>query len=205
MRLLTVGDSFTYGEELENLSNAWPNLLANRIGYSLTNLAIPSGGNTQIVRNVVENYHTADLIVIAWSHFARIEFSDENGTYDIWPGYQGKLFEESVSYRHQLVEYLTRHYNDDYLYHQYLINIVLLEQLLKNKKYVMLDAFGNNQYRKYNKKYFPLASYKNFLGWPDESMAEWTDGCAKGPGGHFLEQGHQQVADKIYEYISSWL
>jgi hypothetical protein len=30
---------------------------------------------------------------------------------------------------------------------------------------------------------------------------EWTYGTPRGPRGHFLEQGHEIVADKIYEYI----
>jgi hypothetical protein len=40
-----------------------------------------------------------------------------------------------------------------------------------------------------------------YLGWPNETMMEWTYGCSKGPGDHFLEQGHEVVANKIYEHI----
>jgi hypothetical protein len=32
-------------------------------------------------------------------------------------------------------------------------------------------------------------------------MAEWTRGVQKGPGGHFLDDGHKKVADKINEHI----
>jgi hypothetical protein len=32
-------------------------------------------------------------------------------------------------------------------------------------------------------------------------MMEWTYETPQGPGGHFLEQGHVIVADKINEYI----
>ena len=41
---------------------------------------------------------------------------------------------------------------------------------------------------------------KSYIGWPN-TMMEMTHGVPKGPGGHFLEQGHEIVADKIYEYI----
>ena len=56
MKLLTVGDSFTYGEELADISSAWPHLLGDQIGYKVTNLARPGCGNTRMVRQVVENY-----------------------------------------------------------------------------------------------------------------------------------------------------
>jgi hypothetical protein len=38
-------------------------------------------------------------------------------------------------------------------------------------------------------------------------MMEWTYRTPQGPGGHFLEQGHAIVADKIYEHIRnlSWI
>jgi hypothetical protein len=34
-------------------------------------------------------------------------------------------------------------------------------------------------------------------------MMDWTYNTPKGPGGHFLEEGHAIVADKIYEHIRS--
>jgi hypothetical protein len=38
-------------------------------------------------------------------------------------------------------------------------------------------------------------------------MMEWTYGSPQGPMGHFLEEGHAIVADKIYEHIRhlGWL
>jgi hypothetical protein len=32
-------------------------------------------------------------------------------------------------------------------------------------------------------------------------MMEWTYKTPQGPAGHFLEEGHQKVAEKINEYI----
>ena len=203
MRLLTVGDSFTYGEELDELTNAWPVLLSRKLDYSLTNLGMPSGGNTQMVRKVIENYHDFDLIIIAWSHFARIEIADESGVYDTWPGHTGKLFVNDLAYRQKLIEYIRRYFNDRYLYNQYLINIILLQNFLnyQNKRYIMIDAFGNNIYRSLTTSIESQIDATYYLGWPNESMMEWTHSTPKGTGGHFLEEGHAIVADKIYEYI----
>jgi hypothetical protein len=38
-------------------------------------------------------------------------------------------------------------------------------------------------------------------------MMEWTFGTPQGLNNHFLEEGHERVADKIYQYMEqlSWL
>ena len=202
MKLLAVGDSFTYGEELSDLNNAWPYLLGNKLGYTVNNLAKPGSGNTRMLRHAVEQINNYDLIVIAWSHFARTELADENGFYDLWPGCSARPHKEFSSWRSEVINYYSKHHNDQYLYNQYLINIILIQQYLKfnNKKYIMLDTFGNNSYRK-NNTVVDQIDPTYYIGWPTTTMMEWTHGCPKGPGDHFLEQGHEIVADKIYEHI----
>ena len=202
MKLLAVGDSFTYGEELSDLNNAWPYLLGNTLGYTVNNLAKPGSGNIRMIRHAVEQINNYDLIIIAWSHFARTELADENGFYDIWPECSILPHKEFSSWRSEVINYYSKHHNDQYLYNQYLINIILIQQYLKfnNKKYIMLDTFGNNNYRK-NNTVVDQIDPTYYIGWPTTTMMEWTHGCPKGPGDHFLEQGHEVVADKIYEHI----
>ena len=202
MKLLAVGDSFTYGEELSDLNNAWPYLLGNKLGYTVNNLAKPGSGNTRMIRHAIEQINNYDLIVIAWSHFARTELADENGFYDIWPGCSTLPYKESSPWRSDVINYYSKHHNDQYLYNQYLINVVLLQNFLNanNKKYIMLDAFGNNNYRK-NDVIAKQIDSTYYVGWPTTTMMEWTHGTSQGPNGHFLEQGHEIVADKIYEHI----
>jgi hypothetical protein len=202
MKLLAVGDSFSYGEELSDINNAWPFLLGKKLGYEITNLAKPGSGNTRMIRHAVEQINNYDLIVIAWSHFARTELADENGFYDIWPGCSALPHKEFSSWRSDVINYYSKHHNDQYLYNQYLINIVLIQQYLKfnNKKYIMLDTFDNNNYRKNNTVVDQIDS-TYYVGWPTTTMMEWTYRIPQGPNGHFLEQGHEIVANKIYEHI----
>jgi hypothetical protein len=208
MRLLTVGDSFTYGEELSDATKSWPNVLGQYLGYEVTNLGQPGSGNTQIIRKVVENIHNYDLIIIAWSHYARIEFADKNGVFDIWPG-ANLAVHNFLPYRKELVNYVTKYYNDLYFYQQYLVNILLLQGYLVQHKqqYLMVNSFGNNwdDFKDKNNitQLAEQIDTNYFLGWPNDQMVEWTYGCAKGPGGHFLEDGHRKVAEKINEHIRS--
>lgn len=213
MRLLTVGDSFTWGQELDDRTSAWPYLLSARLGYTLDNQAKPGSGNLRMVRYAIEQVDNYDVIIIAWTHFARSEFADECGFFDIWPGFNPKYFKEIIPYRLELIEYFNKHHNDDYMYRQYLINIIVLQNYLKanNKRYLMLDAFANHQYSgrtsEKNNDLLGQIDTTHFVGWPDKSMMEWTWGTEFGSGGHFLEKGHIKVAEQIFYQMEnlSWV
>jgi hypothetical protein len=176
------------------------------IGYEVSNLGQPASSNDKIVRKVLENYQDHDLIIVAWSHYARIELADEYGIYDIWPG-SNESVHTGIDHRKDIVKYISRYHDDIYDMKRYLIQIILLQNFLENnnKNYVMVNTFGNNYLELAEKVDFsPLSSMINeetFLGWPNEQFVEWTYGCPQGPNGHFLEEGHQRVAEKINEHI----
>jgi len=211
-KILAVGDSFTYGEELYDVGSAYPQLLANSLGATLTNLARPGAGNKRIVRHVVESIGNGikyDLIIIGWSSPGRQEFADADGFFDIWPGYGGNMFrKDGQTWRLPLVEYLNKHHSDHWMYRQYLIDVVMLQSFLKEHgvRYVMLNTCANEYYHSiYSSKtqeLVRLVDDRYYLGWPTEGMAEWVGEAApRGPGGHFLEEGHIKVADKLYDHI----
>jgi hypothetical protein len=211
-KLLAIGDSFTYGDELATpVIHAWPYLFAKRIGYEVVNLGVNASGNTKMLRYLLEqNINEFDLIVIAWSGFDRIEFADDHGTFETWPGALKKshrIPHEAASFRGELIEYITRYHNDDYLYKQYLVNIILAQSYLKlhKKKYIMLDAFLNNQgdMKNRHQELVKQIDTEHFLGWPNETMLEWAADAPKGQFGHFLELGHSRVAEKIYQHLIS--
>ena len=215
--ILTVGDSFTYGEELENRDSAYPYYLAKGLKANVVNLGIPSGGNKQMIRKVMDyviSGEAVDLVVIGWTSPGRMEFADANGVFDIWPGYSGDLFRrDGQEWRLELLNYINMHHDPEYIYQQFLLDVILLQDFLKNRgiKYIMLRVVGNEYY--HNTYYNDDAvltkqiDTQHFLGWPNEGMAEWTNGCKRGPRGHFLEEGHRKVTAKLYEHIRNlgWL
>jgi hypothetical protein len=211
--ILAVGDSFTYGEELSDIMNAYPYLLSRTIGSKVNNLAKPGSGNRRMVRTVMEqiaNKIPIDLVIIAWSSPGRMEFADAAGPYDIWPGYSGNMFQSGGQvWRMELLEYINEHHNSTWIYQQHLMDVILLQNFLKscNIRYVMLRTVGNEYY--HNSHYLQyyqldqLIDRQHYLGWPAAGMSEWTQGCKRGPNGHFLDDGHKQVANKLYEHIRS--
>lgn len=214
--ILTVGDSFTYGEELDSPYDAYPYRVADQINGEVVNLAKPGSGNTSMIRNVIQfviEENPVDLVIIGWTSPGRMEFSDANGTFDIWPGYSGRKYANFEPWRMDLLEYINKHHDPLYIYQQYLIDVIMIQSFLKQHgiKYLMLTTMANEYYHNiYHTKMLPLAGQVDstyFAGWPSEGMSEWTQGCKKGPGGHFLKEGHKKVANKIYEHIKklNWL
>ena len=215
MNILTLGDSFTYGEELASPGESgWPQQLANKLGASLINLGLPGNSNPAIVRQLLSHCthtynETPDLVVIGWSSPGRTEHSDISGNFNIWPGYSGNLFKEHHPWREDILSYINRYHNDDYLFETFLQQIILVQNFLANHKipYLMLNTGGNEYYKNtFSKKfgyYSHLLNVDNFIGWPTVGMAEWVGKSPKGPNGHFLEDGHQIVAEKIYEYLGN--
>jgi lysophospholipase L1-like esterase len=207
MKLLTIGDSFTYGEELLDINNAWPYILGQRIGYEVTNLGNPASSNDRIVRvlleYLIENCNHTDLVIIGWSLLGRAEFADELGYYDIWPG-AGRYYGD---HRNQVVKYISTYHSREAYFRKYLQQIILVQEFLKHRniKYVMLDVLANDYYRKQHQfswnNYENQIDQTNYIDFNKSGMCEWASGTPTGSQGHFLEEGHRIVANRIYEHI----
>jgi len=215
--ILTVGDSFTYGEELSDINNAWPYQLGILCNAEVKNLGTPAASNDKIIRLTLDylfNYNQIDLVVIAWTSPGRFEFVDEVGYYDIWPGYSGNFFIGKESHwRNEILNYINKYHNSKALHLKYFQQVILLQSYFehRNIKYIMMDVVSNDYYKKRDffaiKKYIQQINIANFLGFRDSGMVDWAKNCKLGPLGHFLEDGHNIVANKIYEHIRnlSWI
>lgn len=207
--ILAVGDSFTYGEELADVNTAYPFLLGKQLNATVTNLGKPGSGNRSMIRNVVEyvaSKKPVDLVVVGWSSPGRLEFADEAGVFDIWPGMQVMNYSTNA-WRLDLIEYIAKHHNSEEIYKSYILDAILLQNFLKqhNIKYIMLQSIINEYYHRTHHAQTAMLinelDVDNFVGWPRSSMYEWTKKCPKGAGGHFLEDGHSIVANKLHEHI----
>ena len=212
-KLITFGDSFTYGEELDDRSSAWPQQLANKLEYSLINYGEPGTSNDSMVRKLIEflsdpiESENVGLVVIAWSNVGRKEYADEIGTFDIWPGVNGMKYAKNQPWRQELIDYTDKYHSTEWLCQSYINNIILAQSLLESKNipYLMLDIVANEYYKNLHLvKFTPLTKLVNketYIGFGKSGMAEWVGKKVKrGPGGHFLDDGHRIVAEKIYNY-----
>ena len=135
-KILAIGDSFTYGDELDDVTNGWAYLLAKKLQCQIINRGVCGSGNIKMVRSLVEEkIDDYDLVVIAWSGFDRIEFADEYGVWESWPGSNKNVFripEKTTKFRGTEIDYINRYHDENYLYQQqYLVQVILAQSYLK--------------------------------------------------------------------------
>ena len=217
-----IGDSFTFGAELPDAlatcrpsKSAWPYMLGLKLNKPVENLGHQGTGCTRVIKRAMDCVFKGDaeIIIIAWPNANRIEWCDEQGVFDIWPARQSELMPDE---RVDIIKQVTRDWSehtDHWNYRRWLRNIILLQTFFKanNQKYIMLQTQGTteltNVWVDIDRDLFKHVDPTYFLGWPNNSMMQWTQGLPQGPWGHFLSEGHAVIADKVYEHIRNlgWL
>ena len=203
-----IGDSFTYGDELPSQDLAWPALLSKKLNKEIVNQGKSATGNKRMVKRTIDAViDQSELIVIGWSDCNRQEFADEIGIYDIWAGRNYRAFQQDPTHRIDLIKYLTAYDTPEYYYADWLRQIILVQSFCKlhNIPCVMFVACGahtsHKQYHPQFKKLVGVIDHSMFVDDMFTSVGEWTYKTPHGPNGHPLEQGHEIMANKIYEHI----
>lgn len=210
-----IGDSFTYGDELDKPEkDAWPVVLGKMLNKSVTNLGKPGTGNTRMVKRAIDVafQDDAELVIISWTNPTRIEFFNTQ-PYDVWPGRQ--VWPQEDANIAKALTIMHNEYFDMWLYRKWLRDIILTQNLLKsqNKRYLMAQALHYSDNHDFAHDLWKKVDIGFFLyhpQWSDvnkyETFCHWTKDNAKA-GQHPSETGHQQIAEKFYEYIRhlGWL
>jgi hypothetical protein len=136
-RLYTIGDSWTYGHDLENpKEQSWPTLLSREFDCELMNNAENGGSNDWVFRKTVEwvsehkNFDDT-IVIVAWSEPNRRE---EN--YEFYNGSRlaGDKIEQFI---------FNELHNDDLAHYKSISYIVTLQEFLKSKniKYLFFQPW----------------------------------------------------------------
>ena len=135
-KLYAIGDSWTYGDELENPEiECYPYLLSQEFNCELINKAICGGPNDWMFRKTIEwvcSQENLDgvAIIVGWSSINRRE---EN--YKIYHGaYQDDEIDEFI---------FTKLYNDELEHYRSLCYMISLQSFLKSKniKYLFFQPW----------------------------------------------------------------
>ena len=200
--ILTVGDSFTYGEELsDRLNHAWPYLISKLTNIPVDNKGIGGASNDYIFRTTIEQTSQIkyDMVIVAWADTSRLEVFHDGNPLSI--NHWGR---RNIPW---VPDYYKYSYNEKFGFRKWFVQALALQQYLKsiNQPYLFVNVAGlQGHYYQYKEEFsyiWDKYDIDNYLGWPIEGMLEWQGDCPKGSGGHPLELGHQRIADKIYEHI----
>ena len=105
-KIVSFGDSFIYGAEIEGNDNghrAWPGLVAQRLGVDYETRAVKACGNENIARQIYtyfsENPAENTLAVINWTWCMRWDFylTDTNYWTTVGPTCQTWLYKEHIT------------------------------------------------------------------------------------------------------------
>jgi hypothetical protein len=207
-KVLTLGCSFTYGEELDNKgTKAWPYLLAKTNNWIAINQGKGGGSNDRNVRLAFDAIDQKyDLIIVAWTVNSRFEVLHNNQFIDISPIYAEKIKLDWAE------EYYKLHYDRLYFYKKWLMQVIMMQSYFKqcNQRYLFCNTFGMwsdlreehfDSYMTQLNNLIVQVDGNNYVDWPRYGMTDWMGDCPKGPGGHPLELGHQRIAERINEHI----
>lgn len=235
MRIYACGCSFTYGDELKNPNkSAWPAKLAEKLSASFNNNAVSGGTNSrtvyQTIKNTQENY---DLYLIAWTTYSRFTFykSDNNFETNFNPNLIHSLYGNEKFYYDWGINLYKYWYNDLFAFKLWLQQIIQLQQILKDKKYLMLNTMENNLSKWLSPKesfinsikelinfssmndeqiideyeeiqyYISLVDFSKFYRWDEFYIGQLTTQFPIGGNGHILEEGHEYLANLIYKHV----
>ena len=210
-RLLTIGCSFTQGEELADPANtAWPARLAKDGQFELTNLGLSGASNDYIFRSTVEatiqNHY--DLVIIQWTEPSRAEVWNDIVQLPVQisanPG--GAIIDRGLPW---VRDYYKYSYSDLYGHQLWAIKILTLQQYFKsyNQQYLMVSLSGlqtHGYWKEFNQQLSHLWSGIDtvcYPGWPHQGLSDWPGDAPLGPGGHPLELGHERIANELKKYI----
>lgn len=219
MKILALGDSFTYGEELENrAAEGWVFLVAKELNAELRNAARPGCSNDYIIKRLIREivrYKTdPDLIIIGWSSCSRIEEGDDMGVFDHWPA-RTLVGSNANSFREERVKYRTLHNNENWEYKRWIRQVILVQDFCRARglDFRFINCFHNHrlidQYRE------PWLTdeidVNRFYGWEDRTgMVNWAwnsetkQTIDRMPKGHPGPLSNRIIADKFLEYHRSF-
>lgn len=222
MKILAIGDSFTYGDELPDVPEpnteqrkwyrlppssqySYPSLVAKQLNAQIDNLSIPGGSNSRIFRKCIDSIllQNYDLVICGWTEISRLDIQLDGIDFPAGPT---SIIAHKVPW---LKEYYAIQYNDDHAWNTWLSQVVALQSFLQNRgqRYIFLSMQGFPSIPDKFNHLVNAVDSRHYLGWYQHGMTEWMGDCPKGTRHHPLELGHKRIADKVYEHIRNlgWL
>jgi hypothetical protein len=214
MSILVIGDSLSFGSELVDMPEhfgiygnndintnakvppsqyAWPSLISKRLNISVNNLSIAGGSNDRIFRLAVNESlkQSYQCVICAWTTIDRFDFS-----------YQGKDLPLTAGVDVSLKfpwfkQYLVDHYDPLKSQQRWLTQLLTLQSFFKQQQqpylFVKSCDISTNKSLDYLLK---EVDTDHCVDW-ESNMMEWCAGLPHGKYSHFLEQGHQLVANRF--------
>jgi hypothetical protein len=228
MSILVVGDSIAFGLELADLPSptaglfgndywdkstdqsipmrpsqlAWPQLLATDLRQDVDNLSLVGGSNARIHRvavkqSLVKKYH---LVICAWTELSRLDIS--------WQGKECPVSANTTKWP-WAKNFFADHYETEQEIERFWTQILTLQSFFKQMQqpYLFVRGCGlawTPAQMQRSKSLIDTVDLSRCLFWNISMNHFCRDNLLEfGPHGHFLEQGHRAVADKLLDFLKN--
>jgi len=218
MNILVVGDSLSFGCELPDVPEylglygnddthsqqqlppsqyAWPSLIGKRLNVNVDNLSIAGGSNDRIFRLAVTESakQSYQCVICAWTAVDRFDFSYQGQDLPLTAGVDVSLkFPWFKSY-------LANHYDELKSQQRWLSQLLCLQALFKQQQqpYVFIKSCHVTVDKSLQYLWDKIDT-DHCIDWKN-NMLTWCSDLPRGPNGHFLEQGHELVANYVIKHI----
>jgi lysophospholipase L1-like esterase len=213
MTVLAVGDSVSFGLELSDLDLvpenarhitpsqlAYPNLLADKLGTDCKNLSLIGGSNDRTFRVTVDQIlqRRYDLVICNWTSIGRFDFTYHKQDIALTVATSPWQIEEFPWFK----SFIADHYDPDQMIQRFFANVVALQALLEQLEQPYIFANGCSVPTILNQHQAGHVNQAKYVAW-GTSFYHWCkeQELAFGPQGHFLEAGHELVADRLYTIV----
>lgn len=213
--LVTNGCSFTFGDELEDpKTQAWPALLAKKLGLPIVNLALPGTGNDCILRRTTEYLYknlptgSKPLVIIGWSQDWRREewFIDHYGS----KGHNnyGIVYLPDSTPVNDYERAMLDNWSDEDIYRKTLLRKLAMKHMLTvfNLPYIT-TSFAYSEYDtvkldEVRQKFNYMDKYITEDPWKIKDMFNVIPSSyPKMPMGHYGYEAQEFTSDYIYDEI----
>jgi len=197
-------------------NNAWPKLLADRLGMDCFNDAHVGGSNDRIIRmtldwttTYLQNNKAEDLfVVIGWTTPHRNEFKTNGKWFNISPRWNLITRKDTPFGRRigEINEFYANYISDEYVDNtRSKNNMLLLQSWLKVNKisYLFCNGLITDILPSHIPNIVDCIDQNFYYGYGDPSLCMKTecDRFPSGPKNHPLEEGHKHWAGLLYDFI----
>ena len=184
----------------------------------------------QTIKHTQNKYDLYVIAWTTYSRFTFYK-SDNNFETNFNPNLIHALYSSENFYKQWGEVLYKHWYNELYAFKLWLQQIVQLQHILKNKNYLMLNTMENNLHKWLAPKesfissvkelinfdlmndkqiideyeeiqyYISLIDFSTFYRWNEFYITGLCDRFPCGPEGHILEQGHEHLANLIYQHL----
>jgi hypothetical protein len=157
-KIQTFGCSLTTGDDVDDKSKIWPNLLSERLSCGLENYGYSNASNQSIADKVVSHCNPKNLVIVCWTSQFRHQIYEHSDKIDYNVLHTNMVIsknEKLCAMPNAMIKMTNlqkKYVNEEQYYKNFLQTVLWLQEYLKFKKVNFLFCYGNSMSISFNQR-----------------------------------------------------